>query len=40
MSLLPEDSDWTDLSLRLCRALREAGYRILYLPEKSNDVEV
>ncbi|MCR2047338.1 glycosyltransferase [Acetatifactor muris] len=33
VSLLPEDSDWTDLSLRLCRALREAGYRILYLPD-------
>ena len=32
-SQLPEDSDWTDLSLKLCRALREAGYRILYLPD-------
>lgn len=32
-SRLPEGSDIRDLSLKLCRALREEGYRILYLPE-------
>lgn len=32
-SLLPEDSDWRGVSLELGRALRKAGYRILYLPE-------
>lgn len=31
-SLLPEDCDVVRVSLELCRALREAGYRILYLP--------
>ena len=39
-STLPEGSDIRKISLELGRALREAGYRILYLPEKSNDVEV
>lgn len=33
VSLLPGDCDYIVLSLKLCRALREAGYRILYLPE-------
>lgn len=33
VSLLPEDSDWKELSLKLGRALRAAGYRILYLPD-------
>lgn len=31
-SLLPEGADCVRLSLELCRALRAAGYRILYLP--------
>lgn len=31
-SLLPENCDHIQLSLELCRALRNAGYRILYLP--------
>lgn len=34
VSLLPEDCDYIQISLRLCRALRESGYRILYLPER------
>ena len=33
-SLLPGDCDYVDMSLRLGRALREAGYRVLYLPEE------
>ena len=33
VSLLPEDSDWGELSLKLGKALRAAGYRILYLPD-------
>ena len=37
VSFLPEDTDWRDISLKFCRALREAGYRILYLPERGND---
>lgn len=34
MSLLPKDCDYIDLSLRLGRALRKAGYRVLYLPQE------
>lgn len=34
-SLLPEDCDFIQVSLALCDALREAGYRILYLTESS-----
>lgn len=33
VSRLPEGSDIRGLSLKLCQALREEGYRILYLPE-------
>ena len=33
VSYLPKDCDYIEISLRLGRALREAGYRILYLPE-------
>lgn len=33
-SLLPENCDYIRISLELCRALRKAGYRILYLPEQ------
>lgn len=38
-STLPEGSDMRRIGLELGRALREAGYRILYLPERSYDVE-
>ncbi len=31
-SVLPENCDYVQLSLKLCSAIREAGYRILYLP--------
>lgn len=31
-SSLPEGTDYRKVSLELCRAIREAGYRILYLP--------
>ena len=34
-----EGCDIGRISLELGRALREAGYRILYLPERSYDVE-
>lgn len=37
VSSLPENTDWQDVSLNLCRALKSAGYRILYLPERRND---
>lgn len=30
VSLLPEDADLKELSLKLCRAIREQGYRILW----------
>lgn len=33
-SLLPENCDYIEVSLRLGRALREAGYRVLYLPKE------
>ena len=38
-STLPEGCDIGRISLELGRALRKAGYRILYLPERSYDVE-
>lgn len=31
-SLLPPDTDYAALSLKLCRAVRERGFRILWLP--------
>lgn len=34
-ALLPEGSDFLQISLALCEALRKAGYRILYLPDQS-----
>ncbi len=37
-SLLPGDSDHLEISLRLGRALRDAGYRILYLPEETAEM--
>jgi len=33
ISLLPENADYMQLSLALSKALREQGYRLLYLPE-------
>ena len=39
-SLLPEGCDIRGISLEFGRALRAAGYRILYVPEKSYDMEV
>lgn len=35
-SVLPESEDVIRLSLRLCQALRAAGYRILYLPDTAD----
>lgn len=35
-SVLPESEDVIRLSLRLCEALRAAGYRILYLPDTAD----
>lgn len=35
VSLLPRDADLRELSLRLCRAIREQGYRILWCREES-----
>lgn len=32
-SVLPEGADFVEVSLRLSKALREQGYRLLYLPE-------
>lgn len=37
-SLLPEGCDIVRLSLELGRVLREAGYRLLYLPERSREL--
>ncbi len=39
-ALLPEGCDIRKISLEFGRTLRAAGYRILYLPEKSYDVEI
>lgn len=39
-SLLPEDCDICRVSLELGRALRKAGYRILYLPHRDSDVKI
>lgn len=36
ISVLPEGTDYRQLSIALGRAFREAGYRILYLPEMTN----
>jgi len=32
-TVLPKDADYVELSLKLSRALRERGYRLVYLPE-------
>lgn len=40
VSLLPKDCDFRALSLELCRALRRAGYRILYSPGSPADVKI
>ena len=33
-SVLPEETDYTTLSLKLSKAIRERGYRLLYLPTR------
>lgn len=38
VSLLPPGTDVTELSIRVSLALRKAGYRLLYLPERSVEV--
>ena len=40
VSLLPGDCDRTAISLKLGRALREAGYRILYLPDRTRELKI
>lgn len=35
---LPRDCDWKELSLRLSKAIREQGYRLLYLPDRRIDL--
>ena len=35
---LPQDCDWKELSLRLSKAIRRQGYRLLYLPERRVDL--
>jgi glycosyltransferase involved in cell wall biosynthesis len=35
-SLLPKDTDYRELSLKLCKAIREQGYRILWIPGKED----
>lgn len=35
ISALPEESDYKELSLKLCRAIRERGYRILWCREEN-----
>lgn len=35
---LPEDTNYIELSIRVCRALRQQGFRLLYLPERSKGV--
>lgn len=34
-SLLPEDTDYIEMSIRLSKAIRERGYRLLYLPART-----
>lgn len=40
VSALPEDTDYAAVSLALGRALRRAGYRVLYLPERARVLKV
>ena len=35
VSKLPEGTDYIEASVRLCKVLRERGYRLLYLPERT-----
>ena len=35
VSVLPKDTDYVALSMKLCKALQEAGYSILYDPERA-----
>lgn len=39
-STLPEGTDYIALSLRVCRELRRQGLRLLYLPERSLEVNI
>ena len=40
VSALPEDTDYTAVSLALGRAFHRAGYRVLYLPERARTLRV
>ena len=40
VSRLPEHTDYAALSLRVSRALREKGYKLLYLPGQVPDVKI
>lgn len=37
-SKLPENTDYVRVSLELCKALRERGYRLLYLPDRTRNI--
>ena len=37
-SALPGDTDYIALSVRVCRELRRQGFRLLYLPERSMEI--
>jgi len=37
VSVLPTDTDYVELSLKLSRAIREQGYRLVYLPEMNTN---
>lgn len=37
-SKLPENMDYIRASLELCKAIRERGYRLLYLPERTQNI--
>lgn len=37
ISVLPADADYIELSLKLSRAIREQGYRLVYLPEMNTN---
>jgi len=36
-SILPQESDYVELSLRLSKAIREKGYLLLYLPNRTEE---
>ena len=37
-STLPEDTDYTALSLKVCGELRKQGFKLLYLPERIMEI--